>query len=205
MRRSPVRVVSALVCGAVVTAACAATERSPGGASGTTAPTTPSVIAPGEWVAGSDPASGISFSLPGTVKTETRPGNDGTPGAKRAYLCRLSADLTVSVIVTDGALSAEDLDLMPDQLAEQMATAGATDAKVEERERTTVEGRPALDFRFSFTAKTGKRSFWLTRQIAGDRHVVLLQSIAFSASPDAAFENLVRDYHRQLVAGLKLA
>jgi hypothetical protein len=187
-----------LLTGALAITSCSVTVRGSAAASGSSPP------ARGDWTAGADPASGVRFSLPGKATVQKRPGNDGTPDGRRIYLYQAPEDVAVSVAVVDGAVEEAYLDVLPDELVKQFHDAGAPDAKVGERQRATVEGRPALDFQLSFTATNGKRSFWLTREIAGERHLIVLQTIGFSATPDAAFESTVRDYHRQLVAGLTL-
>jgi hypothetical protein len=192
-----------LLIGALASTSCGVTVQGSAAASGSSA-ATPVAPARGDWVTGEDPASGVRFSLPGKATVQKRPGNDGTPDGRRIYLYQAPGDIGVSVAVVDGAVEEAYLDVLPDELVKQFHDAGAPDAQVGERRRNTIEGRPALDFQLSFTAKNGKRSFWLTQEIAGERHLIVLQTIGFSDTADAAFENLVRDYHRQLVAGLRL-
>jgi hypothetical protein len=193
-----------LLVGALAVTSCGTVVRGSATAASGSSTAPASSPAQGDWTASEDPASGTQFLLPGKATVQKRPGNDGTPDGRRIYLYQAPEDIAVSVAVVDGAVEEAYLDVLPDELVKQFHDAGAPDAKVGERQRTMIEGRPALDFQLSFTATNGKRSFWLTREIAGERHLIVLQTIGFSATADAAFENTVREYHGQLVAGLTL-
>ncbi|TDV52099.1 hypothetical protein [Actinophytocola oryzae] len=161
------------------------------------------------WQTTTDPATGISFALPGKAKVATRDGNaEGTTPDIRSYQVEVAPDLGIAVNFGEAAAadySAAGLADVADSIVSQFAAQGATDTVVTDREETTVGDHPALDFRVSSTSKSGQKSIWLVRAIGDGTRVVQLQSIAFADSDDASSVTpVVERYHRVLLESLKL-
>jgi hypothetical protein len=160
-----------------------------------------------EWPVTTDPDTGVSFALPGTTQRETRQGSATTPNI-RLYKAQVNDAFGMSVGLTEAAwgdYSAEGIDQLPDTLAQQFQAAGADDVAVTDRATAEVAGRPALDFRMSFTAKNGKRTVFLVRAIGDRTRMIQLQSILIvqPADEDAGTDTAVQ-YHQQLVGTLRL-
>jgi hypothetical protein len=162
-----------------------------------------------EWPTTTDPGTGVTFRLPGEAKVETRAGNaDGTTPDITSYQYEVAEDFGVTVSFAEAAAadySAAGLAEVADMIVQQFTAQGATDAEVTDRHPSTIAGRPALDYRVSFTAKTGTKSIWLSRAIGDGTRVVQLQTIAFVDPADvAALTPLVERYHQTLVESVTL-
>jgi hypothetical protein len=161
------------------------------------------------WTPTADPATGISFLLPGRAEVDTRSANAaGTTPNRTEYTVEVRGGLTVSagVMAAPGAdYSTEGLDDGATQIVTGLRAAGSSDAILTDRRYLTVGVHPALDFRVSFTATNGTRSIWLTRSIGDGTRVVQLQTIAFADPKDEpSLTSVAERYHRILVDSVSL-
>jgi hypothetical protein len=219
VRRTVVTVLSVLA----VTTACGspsatvpAEDTPPRSSSSAPAEDTPAPAAGGipepapvdEWTQATDSATGVTFALPRAATRQTRPGVDGVSAETVLYGAEVSEKLNMSVSFTSapGAeYSPAGLQDIVDQLVAQFETAGAEDVEAFDRTPTTIGGRPALDFRLSFTSREGERSIWFVRYVGNGSTAIQLQSIAFvDPADETAATAVVERYHQQLLGTLTM-
>jgi hypothetical protein len=174
----------------------------------TTSAGIPDPPAPDEWVATTDPATGVSFSLPGQPVVESRPANaEGTSAAATMYRVEVVPDFGLSVSFAEAPAadySAEGLDSVADSIVAGLKSAGATDVDIKGRQHSTVAGHPALDFQLAFTAKNGTSNIWFARFIGNGTRAIQLQSIAFVQPDDTESVKVIEKYHQQLIATVRI-
>jgi hypothetical protein len=152
-----------------------------------TASAAPSSSAGPVWHRESDAATGISFELPGVVKTSTQPavGPQGQKYEIRAYTAALSDRVGSSVAVEtslSGELYAVILSKAPQAFVSQFKSAGAADVTATDPVPVTVDGNPGVDFQLTFTGGGGGHVLWLFRMVQTAHAQVTLQTFCSDAS-----------------------
>jgi hypothetical protein len=164
----------------------------------------------GTWVRQVDDEFGIAFELPTRARLQKRQqvGTGGIALNQRLYEVEQD-DIGVSIGLVSGADEEVvfDLDAYADSIAAAFKATGASDAQILERQHSTVQGRPALDFRFLFTVLDGSRgtSAWLIRLVQDGEVLIIAQTIGFAPRGDSTVLPKVRSVHARLLAGLRLS
>jgi hypothetical protein len=161
------------------------------------------------WVPVVDTRTKIQFGMPTDPETvDEFPSSDGGPPVRRTkYHVLLAPFLEITVYVDSGERQPVDFE-GPDAYAQRLAAAtraaGNTGVQILDRQATTVQGHPALDFRLAYTPKPPKQGkpILLTRFVQARHAVVTMQTFAAVDTVAPLIE--LRTLQAKLVAGLTL-
>jgi hypothetical protein len=155
----------------------------------------------GGWTRVTDRSSGLSFSLPGTPRTQSKPAAGGFTG--RVYQAQVgSGGVAVSIELADHDIGSYDVLAVLRAITAGLRRTGATHVDLHDLRRVSSQGMTGYDARISFlsTDRT-KVSYWRVRALHDDRRVVELQALTFvdpqvghSAVVDTEFGRLVRSF-----------
>jgi len=203
------RVLAALVTAGLLAglAACSSTTAGHGGKTSVPATGPAAEALAGTWVPATDAETGIRFSLPGA------PEKTGVPAFspsvdRRRYQVQVDQVVEVTVYVDSGATEPARFpppDTIADLFVAGMRADGNTDVRTLERRNASVQGRPAVDIRLTYTPKRPARGHpvLFLRVVQTPTAVVELQT--FTSLGAAATLPTLQSLQAKLVAGLKLA
>jgi hypothetical protein len=161
-------------------------------------PTSPSADAQG-WVRVNDRSSGLTFALPGTPQTQSRPAAGGFQA--RQYQVQIGGvEVAVSIEVADHDISPYDVMTVLRAITSGLQQSGATKVGLRDVRAVRSQGMSGYDARISFLSRDRtKVSYWRIRALHDADRIVELQALAFvdpgvprSGAVDAAFARLKR-------------
>ena len=162
------------------------------------------------WVPVEDGATGIRFGLPAQPETSrtTQPSRTGPDVERRQY--RVFVDFVQVTVTIDSGVDKPvrfgDPAAIATGLAAQSRAEGDRNVQVVDREKITVQGRPALDFRLVYTPKKwtdGRTVSVFVRAVQARAAMVVMQTF-FPPPPDVS-PSTGPALQAKLVAGLTLA
>jgi hypothetical protein len=153
------------------------------------------------WQKITDKPSGFNFALPHRVAPKPRKLQlNGATVSVRFYYVEAGG---VDFAVTAYPLPHADQKLHPQQLYDALVAGlhkqGSTDATLSDVKAARVQGQPALDANFQFTASTGKVSYWRLRTITTANGALGMAVLSFNSGDtatrdqvDSAFARLIK-------------